>query len=160
MNNNWKQLFAEKLPLLGHRNWILVVDKAYPLQNSDGITVCDSGESLPEVLEYVLGEVSKSTHVHPVVYFDQELKALDESYCPGITELRNQIVEKVNAAHPYAVNEMIHEDIIQKVDDRSKLFSMFVIKTEALLPYTSVFIELECGYWQPDQEKKLRDSMK
>ena len=160
MNTDWKKLLVDKLPLLGHRNWILVVDKAYPLQNSNGLTVCDSGESLPVVLEYVLNEVSKSTHVHPVVYFDQELKALDESYCSGINELRSQIIEKVNAAHPYAVNEMIHDEIIEKVDNRSKVFNMLVIKTEALLPYTSVFIELECGYWKPDQEKKLRDSMR
>lgn len=160
MENNWKEQFAEKLNYLGHRNWILVVDKAYPLQNSNGITTCDSGESLPDALEYVLGKVSESKHVRPIVYFDKELNALDESYCPGIAKLRNDIMEKVRNAHPYAVNEMIHEDIIKKVDERSKLFSMFVVKTETLLPYTSVFIELDCGYWQPDQEKKLRDSMK
>src|ERR1039458_3397584 len=32
----WKAKIAENLPLLGHRNWILVVDSAYPLQSSPG----------------------------------------------------------------------------------------------------------------------------
>ena len=34
---SWKKEFEEILPMLGHRNWILVVDKAYPMQSADGI---------------------------------------------------------------------------------------------------------------------------
>ncbi len=30
--SDWKQQLNKELPLLGHRNWILVVDKAFPLQ--------------------------------------------------------------------------------------------------------------------------------
>lgn len=29
---DWKESLQEKLPLLGHRNWIVVTDMAYPLQ--------------------------------------------------------------------------------------------------------------------------------
>ncbi|MHB8337415.1 MAG: sialate O-acetylesterase [Ignavibacteriaceae bacterium] len=28
---NWETTFDAQLPLLGHRNWILIVDKAFPL---------------------------------------------------------------------------------------------------------------------------------
>ena len=31
------RLLATKLPALGHRNWVVVVDAAYPLQTSAGI---------------------------------------------------------------------------------------------------------------------------
>lgn len=27
-------------------------------------------------------------------------------------------------------------------------------------PYTSVFFQLECGYWNADAEKRMRDAMK
>lgn len=30
----WQSKVTEILPLLGHRNWILIVDSAYPLQTS------------------------------------------------------------------------------------------------------------------------------
>ena len=29
---DWQTVLKEKLPLLGHRNWIVVTDMAYPLQ--------------------------------------------------------------------------------------------------------------------------------
>ena len=69
---NWEVQFDELLPLLGHRNWILVVDKAFPLQSA-----------------------------------------------PGMTN----------------------------------------IKTEHIMPYTSVFIELDCGYWSAEKEATLRNLM-
>jgi hypothetical protein len=27
------------------------------------------------------------------------------------------------------------------------------------IPYTSVFVRLECGYWSADAEKRLREKM-
>ena len=29
---NWQTILQDKLPLLGHRNWIVITDMAYPLQ--------------------------------------------------------------------------------------------------------------------------------
>ena len=36
-SSNWQTKLHQQLPLLGHRNWILIVDSAYPLQVSPGI---------------------------------------------------------------------------------------------------------------------------
>ena len=36
-NSDWRSRLTQELPLLGHRNWIAVVDSAYPLQTSAGI---------------------------------------------------------------------------------------------------------------------------
>jgi hypothetical protein len=33
----WKKDLSEQLPLLGHRNWVVVADSAYPLQTAPGI---------------------------------------------------------------------------------------------------------------------------
>src|SRR6056297_491887 len=54
---NWKDALDNKLPLLGHRNWILVVDKAFPLQTGQGIEVVYTGKELLPVLSHVLSEV-------------------------------------------------------------------------------------------------------
>jgi hypothetical protein len=32
----WQQKVSTEMPLLGHRNWIVIVDSAYPLQSSPG----------------------------------------------------------------------------------------------------------------------------
>jgi hypothetical protein len=34
---DWKDILTERLSLYGHRNWIVVVDAAYPAQTSQGI---------------------------------------------------------------------------------------------------------------------------
>ena len=36
---------------------------------------------------------------------------------------------------------------------------MLVLKTNMTIPYTSVFIRLDCKYWTADQEKRLRSKM-
>jgi hypothetical protein len=32
-------------------------------------------------------------------------------------------------------------------------------KTNLTLPYTSVFLQIDCGYWSADAERRLRDAM-
>ena len=46
-----------------------------------------------------------------------------------------------------------------KIDKASKLFKTLVIKTNQVIPYSSVFIELDCDYWSRDKEKQLRQLM-
>jgi hypothetical protein len=37
---------------------------------------------------------------------------------------------------------------------------VLIIKTPLAIPYTSLFLELDCGYWGPDSEKKMREAIK
>lgn len=154
----WTEEFVKLLPLLGHRNWILVVDKAFPLQNASGMTYLDTRESLPDVLERVLSDVQKSPHIRPIIYTDEELNVLDESYCKGINELRKNIKDIIaDHAEGAQIQQILHDKVFARLDTASKLFNVIVLKTEAILPYTSVFIELDCGYWTVEQENKLRE---
>jgi hypothetical protein len=54
------------------------------------------------------------------------------------------------------VKTMLHEDIIRELDASAKLFNVLIIKTDLALPYTSVFFQLECGYWNAAAEENLR----
>ena len=53
-----------------------------------------------------------------------------------------------------------HEQIIGKLDEAGKTFKVLLIKTPLTKPYTSVFFQLECGYWNAESEKQLRNAMK
>jgi hypothetical protein len=46
------------------------------------------------------------------------------------------------------------------LEESSSLFTTLVIKTSGILPYTSVFMQLDCAYWGPEEENELRDRMK
>ena len=45
------------------------------------------------------------------------------------------------------------------MEDTSKTFEVLVIRTNTALPYTSVFLELQPGYWNADSESALRDKL-
>jgi hypothetical protein len=40
------------------------------------------------------------------------------------------------------------------------MFRILIVKTDMIIPYTSVFFELDCGYWNAEAEGRLRGSMK
>ena len=154
--NMWKEEFQQNLPFLGHRNWVLVVDKAFPLQSAAGMTVINTGEQLPIVLMEVMKDISASTHVKPIVYTDSELNFITQDLSPGVDELKKDIFASLKG---YEVNTILHEAVFAKLDEASKMFSVVVLKTETTIPYTSVFIQLDCSYWDANREKALREKM-
>lgn len=155
--DKWKDSFHEQLNLFGHRNWILVVDKAFPAQTATGIEVINSGEGLLPTLSYVLSEVQQATHVKPVIYTDHELAFITSEQVPAIDAYRSGLS---NLLSEYEVQTILHDSVFVKIEQASKLFKVLVIKTEEVIPYSSVFIELDCRYWSPPQEKILRNRMR
>ena len=155
-SSDWKAKVAASIPLLGHRNWILVVDSAYPLQSSPGIETVETNSSQLEVVQYVLSAVDRSIHVRPLIYMDAELPFVPETDAPGVNAYRAKIKE---ALHGLPVQEMPHEKVIATIDDASRQFHVLVLKTTMTIPYTSVFIRLDCKYWSADAEDRMRARM-
>ena len=153
---SWKTEFNNLLPLLGHRNWILVVDKAFPMQTSSGLTIINTGEKLVPTLKYVLDQIAISTHVRPAIYHDAELSYLTSEQVPGKDEFLSPVNQVLGNLVPVPI---LHDSVFVKIDAASKLFKVVVLKTEETIPYTSVFIELGCKYWSGENEKELRKRM-
>lgn len=156
-NPDWKSRFNQLLPLLGHRNWVLVVDKAFPLQNTPGITVINTGEKLIPVLTYVTSQISECSHIRPVLYNDAELAYLLPEKVPGLDAFKNSIGKVFAGQDPIPV---LHDSVFVKIDHAAKLFSIVVLKTDETIPYSSVFIELGCKYWSQENEREMRERMK
>ena len=155
--DGWKEKLQKELPMLGHRNWIVVADAAYPLQTASGIeTICVESDQL-EVVKGVLAELAKTKHVKPTIYTDAELKFVSEKTVPGIGGYRDSLA-KILTNQP--VQALPHEQIIGKLDEAGKTFKVLLIKTPLTKPYTTVFFQLECGYWNADAEAALRQAMR
>jgi D-ribose pyranose/furanose isomerase RbsD len=155
-SNNWKQKLAEALPLLGHRNWIVVADKALPEQNAAGIEYINTNEKLLPVLQYVLERINASGHVKPIIYRDEELAFITEEQAKGVKQFS---IESQNLFGEQAVQTLLHDSAITKLDKASRLFKVLVLKTDETIPYSSVFLQLDCAYWDAVKEKQLRDNM-
>ena len=155
-SSDWHARLHEELPLLGHRNWIAIVDSAYPLQTSAGIETVNTNADQLEVVKTVLDELAKAKHVRPVIFTDAELKAVPETDAAGVTAYREALTHLVGNTE---AQSLPHEEIITKLDEAGKTFHILVLKTNLTIPYTSVFIRLECAYWKPDAEKRLRQAL-
>ncbi len=59
----------------------------------------------------------------------------------------------------YDVESQPHDHLIAGVEEASRHFNVLVLKTNLAVPYTSVFIRLDCKYWSADAEKHLRTKM-
>jgi len=152
----WQEVLENDLNLLGHRNWILVVDKAFPEQSSPGMKYLYVEQDLLPTLDYVLDAIDNSAHVKPIIYQDKELSFITEEQMPGIKAFRSTADKTLKGQ---AVNTLLHDDVFKLLDESSSLFRVLVIKTNCTLPYTSVFLQLDCSYWGPENEKMLRERM-
>ena len=155
-DQNWKEQFNKKLNLLGHRNWVLVVDKAFPEQNALGMEFIYVNEGLLPVLKQVLTQINSSNHIKPIIYQDKELGFITENQARGVTQFAQE--SKLIFGNQ-TVQTMLHDSVFRKLDTESKLFKVLVIKTNETIPYTSVFLQLDCAYWNVQNEKQLRDTL-
>ena len=157
-NAEWRNILRERLPSYGHRNWIVIADSAYPAQSREGVETVVTNADHFEVLQTVLRALAASKHVRPNFYTDRELAAVAESDAPGISAYREQLAAyfgTLGLGDPPA-QVLLHEKIIAKLDEVSRTFRVLILKTKQTLPYTSVFVELDCAYWSPEAERRLR----
>jgi L-fucose mutarotase/ribose pyranase (RbsD/FucU family) len=153
---DWRSRLAAELPLLGHRNWIVVADAAYPAQTSPGIETIATGAEQIEVVRAVLEALDEARHVAPITHLDAEMAHLQEAWAPGINAYRETLAQVLGARE---VQTVPHEEIIRKLDDAGQAFRVLLLKSTLAVPYTSVFFQLDCGYWSPENEARLREAM-
>jgi D-ribose pyranose/furanose isomerase RbsD len=155
-SENWKSKIENTIKLFGHRNWIVVADGAYPKQSNPAIKTITVDANQLEVVQFVNEVVKKSTHVRANIFVDKEMAFVTEKDAKGIENYRtelNKILDKKD------LKTQLHEDIIRELDTSAKLFDVLIIKTNLSIPYTSVFFQLDCGYWNAEAEKNLRTNL-
>ena len=153
----WESVITDRLSAMGHRNWIVVADSAYPKQVAAGVETVPTGEDHFLVLKTVLDAISAAKHVRPIVHLDTELQYLREDDAPGIEAFRKHLTQQLNGQD---VQSHSHDEIIGKLDEAGRSFHVLLLKSNLTLPYTTVFLQLDCGYWSDEAEQNLRQSMK
>jgi hypothetical protein len=153
---NWEAELDRRLPLFGHRNWIVIADSAYPEQSKPGIATIAAGGDQLDAVRTALDRIAACKHIKANVYIDLELGFVEEEDAPGIGEYRQRLDLLLNGAN---CKQLPHEQIIAKLDECAQRFNILIIKTDLDIPYTSVFFELECGYWSVEAEERLRKAM-
>ncbi|MEI6605923.1 MAG: hypothetical protein WCP35_11475 [Verrucomicrobiota bacterium] len=154
IGNTWKVAVANQVDRLGYSNWIVIAEASLPAQNRPGIRQVTTNVESPEVLDYVLNTLEQTQRVRPQIYLTREQRALDNDYTPGINEHRRHLT---TALRSHETTELEQQSLLTLLEDASHNFDVLVIRTPTTLPYTSVFIELQPGYWDAESEMRLRE---
>ncbi len=154
--DTWRGTLHQEIPALGHRNWVVVADSAYPLQIAHGIETVQTGATQEEVLKAVLQELSAAKHVSPTIFLDAELPFVPEGKAPGVTAYRKQLKQLFG---PLKSQSVPHEQLIKTLAEAGGTFHILILKTTLTVPYTSVFFRLDCKYWGEEDEQELRKAM-
>lgn len=152
---DWRAELQRLLPLYGHRNWVVVADSAFPAQVG-AVEVLATEEEHLAVVREVIDAAQTAAHVRPVIWLDAELNALTEELAPGVEATRAALTE---ALHDLPATSVLHADLLDRVSLVAETYRVLVLKTTGVVPYSSVFIELDCGYWSARSEARLRQMM-
>lgn len=150
----WQDKVAEAGKSFGHRNWIVVGDAAMPVSSSPGYEVVLAEEPLPDVLAFVLK--SLGNQVKPIAWLDAELELVEEPAAKGAEAAKKAIAAGLQGVETRTAP---HDEILARLDQTSRAFKVLMVKSTLQVPYTSVFLELDCGYWCADREAALRRRM-
>jgi L-fucose mutarotase/ribose pyranase (RbsD/FucU family) len=153
---DWYTTLHERLRLYGHRNWIVIVDSAYPAQTSGGVEMLVTNADQLAVVKATLAAIDQQRHVRPKIYVDAELEHVPMGDAQGIDRYRADLSDVLGDRKP---TRRPHADLIETIDAAGSKFRVLVLKTNLALPYTSVFIELDCGYWSAEAEARLRSEL-
>ncbi len=152
----WAEIVKQRVAAFGHRNWIAVVDAAYPAQAGGGIETVATNADAASVVTFVRDTLLAARHVRPVARVDAELEHVSEADAPGIGALREKLQSLLGEV---SVHAMPHEAIVAGLQRTAEQFHVLILKTTSMLPYTSVFFELYCGYWSDEAQMRLMRRM-
>jgi hypothetical protein len=153
---DWQATLQQRLPLYGHRNWIVVSDAAFPAYSQTAIETIVVNQDLASVLHYVANAIASAKHVRAAAFVDRELDFVEEQDYPGVTHLREEI-NRVFGKN--SLSSVPHSQAISKIDEAGKTFRVLFIKTNTRIPYTSVFMRLDCGYLTDEIDAKIKNAM-
>jgi hypothetical protein len=57
------------------------------------------------------------------------------------------------------VSSTPHSDVMKTISEAGSIYRILFIKTTGTIPYSSVYIRLDCGYMSEDVERKIRNAM-
>lgn len=156
-SSRWQQRVENILPLYGHRNWILVVDKAFPaLAATSGMQVINTNADMLTVLKFLDGAIRHAPHITSHVFMDRELSYLPTEKGSAVASFKDSIAQLY---HSQPISTILHDSVFTQISAASKNFQVLVLKTNSCIAYSSVYLELDCKYWNAEKEKALRAAM-
>lgn len=147
---------APELTRLGARNWIVIADPTLPVLAGAGVQVLPVEANNADTLREVLDQLELQAALVPRLWVSRELTAIPENRAPGIRRYTREMKNLIRGRfHYYLDQRLINIQLAQAAANYRVLY----LKTNTHLPYSSIAIELDSGYWNPDAEAEIRQRL-
>ncbi len=153
----WKEDLRSEVQALGYRNWIVIADAAFPFHNRVGVRTVVAPVETPEIVRELVATINEKQHIKPQFYTARELQSVKNSQAPGVDQFRKELKSALSSYPSRKLDSITLNRLLQGT---SNTYAVLVIKTQTALPYSSVFIELDSGYWDIETEQELRENIK
>lgn len=147
---------APQLQQLGARNWVVIADPTYPIPAGAGVLTMAVPSGSADTFREVLDLLEMQASLTPRIWVCNEMDAVTEELAPGIKEYRQEVNSLLSGRFCYHLDERI---ISMQLADASQKYRVLYLKTNTQLPYSSIAIELDSGYWNPDSEAEIRQRL-
>ncbi|MFC4995362.1 hypothetical protein [Rubritalea tangerina] len=151
----WQETVDSEIATLGAYNWIVIAESAYPAPGRPEAHLLHSPTHVPATLNHVLQSIESQGHVAPRIYLPKEAFLVQESQAPGMNAYRNALKKSLDDRPSQMLTSRMLESLMKGSTSGNRVL---IIKTQTALPYTSVYIELESGYWDGESESALRQN--
>jgi hypothetical protein len=152
--NAWRGAVDHQAGQLGYRNWIVIAEASFPAQSRPGVRQVVAPVEIPEALDYVLHALEKTEDLRPRIFVTRECRSVENDFAPGIDEFRKRAQDSI---HGHETTELDQQSLLTLLEDANRSYDVLVIRTRTALPYSSVFLELQPGYWDAASESRLRE---
>lgn len=145
-----------QLQQLGARNWVVIADPTYPIPAGAGAVTMAVPSPTADTFREVLDLLELQASLTPRIWVCNEMEAVTEKLAPGMEEYRKDVNYLLSGRFCYRLDERI---ISMQLADAAQKFRVLYIKTNTQLPYSTIAIELDSGYWNPDAEAEIRERL-
>lgn len=147
---------APELARLGARNWIVIADPTFPVLAGAGVVVLPVEANSADTFREVLDQLELQAALVPRIWLSRELTAIPENRAPGIRHYLRDMKNLIRGRFHYYIDQRI---IDMQLAQAAASYRVLYIKTNTHLPYSSIAIELDSGYWNSDAEAEIRQRL-
>lgn len=152
----WINNLNQEVTRLGAKNWIVVSDAAYAMPNDLNVRTVMVDTDIDEALEMLFQQMESLGHVWARSYKLREFDHLNEELAPGVNGLKTRLNKVLSYRKTQQISFKTAEALLQTA---AQDYQVLVIKTNTAYPYSSVYLELDSGYWTAESEQSLREKM-
>ena len=106
-----------KLSVMGARNWIVISEAAFPIQNIKGLEVFPVEGGIPEVLALVEEVIEETHHVKPRIYVSSEISHVDYDHAPDVMNYRSDLKDALQSRQVVTLDHDLLLEVLKNTSE-------------------------------------------